>query len=80
MKLFEAHYKHRLDPRVYSFCIIINFLFFRLLSSEEFYNQCKTLKSAVALATEQGPDGQQPTTIYDIDVKNAQGETVSLSV
>ena len=34
----------------------------------------------MALATEQGPDGQQPTTIYDIDVKNAQGETVSLSV
>ena len=34
----------------------------------------------MALATEQGPDGQQPNTIYDIDVKNAQGETVSLSV
>merc|ERR1711956_106966 len=37
------------------------------------------LLGAAAVNAEQGPDGQEPKTIYEFDVKNAQGETVSLS-
>ena len=74
MKLFEAHYKHRWLAG----CSISVIFTFRLLSLEEFHSR-KTLESA-AWAAEQGPSAPEPKTIYDIEVKNAQGETVPLSV
>merc|ERR1712021_261305 len=37
------------------------------------------LGAAAVVTAEQGPDGQEPKTIFEFDVKNAQGETVSLS-
>ena len=59
-------------------CSILVIFTFRLLSLEEFHSR-KTLESA-AWAAEQGPSAPEPKTIYDIEVKNAQGETVPLSV
>ena len=59
-------------------CSTLVIFTFRLLSLEEFHSR-KTLESA-AWAAEQGPSAPEPKTIYDIEVKNAQGETVPLSV